>query len=147
MKDTLKQGLETSRRFTVDEARAIDFLVGEGEGGDAVGNVRVYATPALVKDIEFTCRDFLLEHLDEGEDSLGVGVDLQHLAPTLLGMWVEVAARVKTVDGRAVSFEVTVSDPVEEVARGRHDRFVIDVGKIRGRLADKAEKAARAAES
>lgn len=140
MKDTLQAGLTATRRFTVGEDRTIDFLGAPGETGG-----RVYATPSLVRDIEATCRELLLEHLEPGEDSLGTRVDVEHLAPTLLDMWVEITAKLVKRDGRAVSFEVTARDPVDElVARARHDRFVIDVGKTKERLAAKAAKAAAA---
>lgn len=135
MKATLASGLKATRRFAVDEPRTIDFLA--SDGGDSA---RVYATPALIQDIEQTCRDFLLDHLDEGEDSLGTEVNIKHLAPTLLGMWADVTIEITKLDGRALSFAVTVRDPVDEaVATGTHDRFVIDVAKTLQRLRHKEE--------
>lgn len=135
MKDTLKTGLKVTRRYTIDEPRTIDFLAGNGDGP-----ARVYATPALIGDIERTCREFLLEHLDPGEDTLGTAVNIEHIAPTLLGMWAEVTAEISALNGRALTFAVTVSDPVDDVvARGAHNRFVIDVAKTRTRLSHKAE--------
>jgi predicted thioesterase len=132
MKDSLQQGLKTTRRIEIDRARTIDFMGEEG---------RVYATPALVQDIEVTCRDLLLDHLDPGEDSVGTRVELDHLAATLEGMWVEITATIAALDGRAASFEVTARDAVDDVARGRHNRFVVDVEKTKARLAAKAAKA------
>lgn len=143
MKDSLIQGLTVTRRFTIDEARTIDFL----DAGDTAGEgARVYATPSLVRDIETTCRDLMLEHLDPGEDSLGTRVDIAHLAPTLLNMWVDITVTLDKLEGRAATFEIAVGDPVDKsVASGRHDRFVIDVAKTKERLAAKAEQAAAAA--
>jgi predicted thioesterase len=132
MKDSLQQGLKTTRRIEIDRARTIDFMGEEG---------RVYATPALVQDIEVTCRDLLLDHLDPGEDSVGTRVEVDHLAATLEGMWVEITATIAALDGRAASFEVTARDAVDDVARGRHNRFVVDVEKTKARLAAKAAKA------
>ncbi|MDJ0949219.1 MAG: LysR family transcriptional regulator [Alphaproteobacteria bacterium] len=153
MKDSLREGLQTARRFTIDQGRTIDFLVTQPiesgtpcaamdpDAADTTG--RVYATPSLVRDIETTCREMLLEHLEPGEDSLGTRVDIEHLAPTLLDMWVDITATVREVDGRAVVFDVTARDPIDDlVARGRHHRFVIDVSKTKERLAAKAAKAA-----
>lgn len=135
MKDTLKEGLKTTRRFTVDEDRVITFLA----GGD---DVRVYGTPYVIRDIEQTCRDMLLEHLDGGEDSLGTHVDIAHMAPTLLGMWADITVEIAKLDGRAVTFNVSVADPVDaKVAKGSHSRFIIDVDKVKGRLAAKAAQA------
>src|SRR5690606_23633427 len=102
---------------------------------------RVYATPELVRDVEMTCRDLLLEHLDTGEDSVGIRVEIDHLAATPLGLEVEIAARIAEVKGRQVAFEVTARDPLDEIARGRHMRFVVDVAKTKERVAAKRAKA------
>jgi predicted thioesterase len=68
------------------------------------------------------------------------------MAPTLLDMWVEVTANVTAVDRRLVTFEFTVRDSVEQVAKGTHVRFVVETGQTAQRLAAKAAKAAEAAE-
>jgi predicted thioesterase len=133
MKATLKPGLDATANVTVDRERTIGFM---GE------EARVYATPMLVRDIEVACRELLGRHLDAGEDSVGTRVEIDHLAATLLGMTVELRVRVAAVDGRAVMFEVEGRDSVENVCRGRHARFVVDVEKTKARLAAKAAKAA-----
>ena len=132
MKDTLRAGLSSTASVAVDRGRTIDFM-----GEDA----RVYATPMLVRDVEVLCRNLVLPHLDAGEDSVGTRIELDHLAATLMGMTVELAARVVAVEGRAVTLEVEGRDAVDAVCRGRHQRFVVDVAKTRARLAAKAQKA------
>ena len=132
MKASLKPGIATSKTVTVDEPRCIGFM-----GKDAA----VYATPRMVSDVEYTCRDFLLEHLDPGEDSVGAHVSIDHLAPTPMGLSVTIEVRVAEVDRRKVAFEFSVKDPIEEVGRGRHVRFVVDTAKTRERLAAKRASA------
>jgi fluoroacetyl-CoA thioesterase len=132
MKSTLAAGLSASRSYPVDRERTIDFM------GEAA---RVYATPMLVRDIEMTCRNLMLEHLDAGEDSVGTRVEIDHVGATLLGMTVELSVRIAEVNGRSVVFEVEGRDTVEPIVRGRHTRFVVDVAKTQQRLAAKAEKA------
>ena len=95
MKTTLVAGISSTREIVVDRERTIDFM---GE------SARVYATPMLVRDIEMTCRELLLAYLDTGEDSVGTRVELDHLAPTLVGMKVKFEAKVSEVNGRAVTF-------------------------------------------
>jgi fluoroacetyl-CoA thioesterase len=136
MKPSLTGGVTFERTFVVDEARTIGFM---GEAG------RVYATPALVRDIEQTCRDGLLEHLDAGEDSVGARIELDHLAPTLLGMAVDIRASVVEVKGRLVTFEITARDGLDQIARGKHVRFIAEVQKTLERLKAKAAKAKTAA--
>jgi fluoroacetyl-CoA thioesterase len=132
MKPSLAPGLVKTRSFVVDERRTIGFMGSEG---------RVYATPEMVRDVEMTCRDLLLEHLDAGEDSVGIRVELDHLAATPLGLAVEIAVRVAELKGRQVVFEVEARDPIDEIARGRHVRFVVEVAKTKERLAAKRAKA------
>jgi fluoroacetyl-CoA thioesterase len=132
MKDSLKPGLELKKTLVVDESRCIGFMGKEG---------MVYATPRMVSDVEYGCRDFLLAHLDAGEDSVGAHVSIDHLAATPLGLTVEVSARIVEVDRRKVTFEFTVHDPVEQCGRGKHVRFVVETAKSRERLAAKRAKA------
>jgi fluoroacetyl-CoA thioesterase len=132
VKDSLKPGITKTARITIDEARTIDFMGDEG---------RVYATPELVRDIEHTSRDLLLEHLEPGEDSVGIRVEIDHTAATLLGMWVEITATVTAVEGRRVILEVKGRDPVDDIVRGQHMRFIVDVATSVERLKQKAEKA------
>jgi fluoroacetyl-CoA thioesterase len=101
----------------------------------------VYATPRMVSDVEYTCRDFLLGHLDPGEDSVGAHVSIDHLAATPLGLEVTIEIQVLEIDRRKIVFSFSVKDPIEEVGRGKHVRFVVDTAKTRERLAAKRAKA------
>jgi predicted thioesterase len=95
----------------------------------------------MVSDVEYACREFLLAHLDAGEDSVGAHVSIDHLAPTPMGLSATIELSVAEVDRRKVVFTFSVKDPVEEVGRGRHVRFVVDTAKTRERLAAKRAKA------
>jgi fluoroacetyl-CoA thioesterase len=128
MKQTLLAGLALTRRVPVDAERCISFMGKEN---------MVYATPCMVSDVEYACRDFLLAHLDPGEDSVGAHVSIDHLGATPPGMEVTIDARIAGVDGRRVSFEFSVRDAVEEVGRGTHVRFVVDTARSRARIAAK----------
>jgi len=132
MKTTLVAGISSAREVVIDRERTIDFM------GEAA---RVYATPMLVRDIEMTCRELLLAHLDTGEDSVGTRVELDHLAATLLGMKVKIEAKVSELKGRAVTFEVSAHDGLDAICRCKHSRFIVDLKQTEQRLAAKARKA------
>ena len=132
MKPSLQPGLAHKRSIEVDEARCIGFMGKEG---------MVYATPRMVSDVEYTCRDWLLHHLDSGEDSVGAHVSIDHLAATPLGMKVEITIRVAEIDRRKVAFDFSMHDGIDECGRGRHVRFVVETAKTRERLAAKRAKA------
>ena len=95
----------------------------------------------MARDIEFTCRNYLKEHLDAGEDSVGARIELDHLGPTLLDMWVDVTAKIVEVDRRRVVFDCEVKDALDVVGKCRHVRFVVDTAKQKERLEAKRAKA------
>jgi predicted thioesterase len=132
MKATLAAGLTGKKTISINEERCISFMGREG---------MVYATPRLVGDMELTCRDFLLQHLDAGEDSVGVHVSIDHLAATPLGMDVTIEVSVTAVDKRKVTFSFTARDGLEECGKGTHVRFIVDTAKTQERLAAKRAKA------
>lgn len=132
MSDTLKPGLCATSRVEVDRDRTIGFM---GE------DLRVYSTPSLLYDVEVACRNLLLPHVGEGKDSVGTRVEFDHVGATLLGMWVEITVKLAEVNGPAVTFEFTARDAVEEVARGKHNRFIVGLEKTAQRLQTKRAKA------
>ena len=131
MKETLRPGVSRTNKITIDKERTIGFMGEEG---------RVYSTPNLVRDIEHTCRDLILEHGDASEDSVGIEVSLRHLAPTLPGMMAEITVTVSAVEGRKVTFDVAAKDNLEAIGAGTHSRFVVDKAKTVERLKAKGAK-------
>lgn len=131
MKDSLKVGSTITKRYDVTKDNTIGFM---GE------DLRVYSTPSMVMNIEQTCRDLMVQHADEGEDSVGARVEIDHLGPTLNGMWVEVTATVVEIEGPRVIFEAEVHDALDKVGQCRHVRFAVETGRQKGRLEKKAAR-------
>ena len=82
----LVPGLSDAVKITVDEARVVTFMGDEH---------KVYATPSIVSDLEFACRNFLKMHLPSNQDSVGVRVEIDHLRATPLGTEVVHDIRVR----------------------------------------------------
>ena len=131
MQSTLEPGISRKERITIDRDRTIGFL------GEAM---RLYSTPSMVRDIEYTCLKLIQEHLAEGESSVGIRIAVDHLAATPLGQWVDVEVTVSERDRRKITLLASVRDAVEQVGRGEHVRFVIDVGAHEARLKEKLQK-------
>jgi len=131
VRDSLKAGQSTTRRFDVDRSRTIGFMGDEG---------RVYSTPAMIMDIEITARDLIKQHLDDGEDTVGTHVSVDHLAATIEGDTAEVTVTITEVEGRAVTVEARVKDSLEDVGRGIHKRFIVNTAKTFERIKAKKEK-------
>ena len=125
----LKPGISLEQKRVVRRDDCITFL-----GGGVRPSL---ATPAMIKWMEYCCRDAIYPHLEEGNDSVGVKVSVAHLAATPMGQQVTYAARVTEVVGRRVGFDVEAFDGTEVVGRGTHERFVVDVSRFAARLRKK----------
>jgi len=142
VKDTLKPGLTYTHRFTVTESKTVPAIYPESD--IIAGMPRVFATGFMVGLLEWACIELMRPHLDPGEGSLGVHIDVSHSAATPPGMEVTVEARLEKVDGRKLEFSVVARDPYDEIGRGTHRRAVVIEDKFKARVAEKAAKAARA---
>ena len=140
MKPRLVPGLEHELRFTVPVAKTVPHLYPESPGFAAMPEV--FATGFMVGLIEWACIETIAPHLEDGEMSLGVHVDLSHDAATPPGM--EVVARVvlEAVDGRKLRFSAEAHDEADRICAGHHERFVVDRARFEAGVARKAGRPA-----
>ena len=131
MKDSLIAGLSKTVQIEIDEGRTIAFMGDKG---------RVYATPSMILDIEQVSRNWLLDFLDEGEDTVGTHVSIDHIGATVEGDTVEITITVKEINGRSIIMDAQVKDSIEDVGKGIHSRFVVDKVKTFDRLENKRAK-------
>tara|TARA_B100000475_G_C14746486_1_gene208629 strand:- start:93 stop:503 length:411 start_codon:yes stop_codon:yes gene_type:complete len=131
MKDSLKVGISTTVNIAIDRDRTIAFMGDEG---------RVYATPSMVLDIEYVARDWLMEFLDETEDTVGTHVAVDHIGATVEGDNVEIEITINEINGRSINMITSVKDSLEQVGKGVHNRFVVDKEKTFARLEEKRAK-------
>ena len=110
----------------------LEQTVGTGHSADRFQNagVTVLATPVLCHWFESAAVRAIVEQLESGEASVGTRLSIEHLKATPVGMQVRVRARVVAVEGRRVNFEILAFDDVELVARGTHERFVVDLERF-----------------
>ena len=113
-----------------------ELVVGEEHTAPSIGSgkVRVLATPVMINLIEAAALAAIEHLLPAGYQSLGTHLDVRHLAATPVGMKVRATARVKKVDGRAVSFEVSAHDERDLIGDGLHERVVVNVAKFDQRV-------------
>ncbi len=127
----LQPGISIEQRRIILEADCIRFL------GESVQPS--LSTPAMIWWMEVACRDLAKPHLEDGQDTVGVKVDIEHLAASPEGAKVLFRARLTAVEDRKASFEVEAIDGDEVVGRGSHTRFVIDVERFAARLKKRFE--------
>jgi fluoroacetyl-CoA thioesterase len=109
-----------------------ELIVTEADTAVALrsGSVPVLATPRVVALCEEAAVAAVDRHLDEGTTSVGMKVQLDHLAPTAVGQSVRAEATVERVNGRRVTFTVSVTDDRGLVAVGRITRVVVDLERF-----------------
>jgi fluoroacetyl-CoA thioesterase len=143
MKPTLQPGAKTEFAFRVPATKTVPHLYPEAHEFQLMPTV--FATGFMVGLMEWTCLHILAPHLDEGEGSLGVHIDISHTAATLPGQTVTVEAECTKVDGRRVHFHVKAHDGLDLIGEGDHQRVIVDWDRYEERVNEKAKRARVAA--
>jgi predicted thioesterase len=98
------------------------------------GKVAVLATPVMINLIEAAALAAVEHLLPEGHQSLGIHLDVRHVAATPVGMRVRATAELTAVDGRTLSFRVEARDEKETIGDGTHRRVVVNVARFDQRV-------------
>lgn len=139
MKDTLKVGLTHEFRFPVPESKIVSALFPESPEFQLMP--RVLATGFMVGLIEWSCIQAVNPHLDwPREQTVGIGINVNHMAATPVGLTVTVNVRLEKMEGRKLTFSVRADDGVDEISTGIHERFVIDAEKFNEKMTKKAKQ-------
>ena len=129
----MKIGTTTERVIITNSNQTTSFLW-EGEN--------VLSTPSMISEMEETCRlllkDFYLK--DNDWDSVGTIVEIRHIAATPVGSKILLKAIVESVDNRKVMFNVEAFDEMEKMVDGRHERFIINIPKLKSKFEEKKKK-------
>lgn len=117
MKDGLREGLEGEWVVETTPEMAAAHIADEG--------ILVYSTPAMVGHMERASVEAIRAYLDDDELSLGVHVDISHIAGTRIGERVYAASKLVRVEGRRLTFEVDARNEKEKIGEGTHQRVVV----------------------
>ena len=104
------------------------------------GNVAVLAAPEMIRLMEKAAVAAVDHLLPDGYHTVGVEVNIRHLAATPVGMRVRAQAELVAVEGRKLTFRVEAFDEVERIGEGEHRRAIIDVGRFKERVEAKRGK-------
>ena len=122
-------GVKGEAKLLVTADTAISFLGDEG--------ARVLSTPHMIGYMERTCRDTALPLLEPGHDTVGVKVNVSHLAAAPIGACVTFTAEIVAATGRRIEFRVEAWDEHEKIGEGTHERAIVNVAKFAAKLAQK----------
>ena len=125
MKDSLSLGIKYEHKFLVPSSKTVPALYPESEEFGAMPEV--FATGFLVGFLEWACIKAINPYLDWPEEqTVGTHIDVSHEAATPPGMVVTATVELVGVEGRKLIFDVEANDGVDRIAKGRHERFVIN---------------------
>ena len=125
----IEPGLVGKSELTVEETHTASHL---GSGG-----VEVLATPVMVALMEDAARSLVDSRLEQGQMSVGVNLNVSHLAATPVGMRVTARAELVAVEGRRLTFKVEAHDEREKIGEGTHIRAIINLDRFMARLQEK----------
>ena len=117
-----KVGSTHETSFTVEDSHSIEF--------SEHGIPAVLATPWLIWFLEHAALDLTKPYLEEGELTVGVQVEMEHLAPSPLGSHVTCRARVVHVEGPVITFQIEAADSHGPIAKGLHKRRLVKAERI-----------------
>jgi len=127
--DELKPGLAGEAKEVVTEKLTAAMY--------ASGLVPAFATPAMIGLMETASFLAIQNALPAGQTSVGIHVDIKHLAATPVGMNVRARSEVMGVDGRRVTFKIEAWDDKEKIGEGTHQRMIVDEAKFNERIKQK----------
>lgn len=130
MKSIPRIGLAGELQFVVESKHAIDFATD--------GMPAVLSTPNLIGLLERTARQTLAPFLEANERSVGIEIELRHLAATPVGASVTCSARVVSIDGKHIGFQIEARDSQDLIAKGFHKRAVIRIARFAERVQRKS---------
>lgn len=139
MKSTFQPGATARLTFTVPKEKTVPHLY--PEAADFQTMPAVLATGFMVGLMEWCCLEALKPHLDAGEGSLGIHINVSHSAATVPGQTVTVDAECTSVNGRRIGFKVAAHDGVEVIGAGTHERMVVPWDRFVSRVNEKAKRA------
>ena len=118
---------------------SVEIVVGEEHTAPHVGSgrVRVLATPIMINLMEAAALQAVEGLLPAGHQTVGIHLDVTHVAATPVGMRVRAHAELIRVDKRTLFFDVSAEDEKERIGGGVHERIVINLAKFDGRMQDK----------
>jgi len=98
------------------------------------GGVEVFATPMMIALMENAAWRAVADRLEEGDVTVGILVNVRHLAATPPGQQVRATAELIEIDGRRLVFKVEAYDEKQKIGEGRHERFIVNLERFMQRI-------------
>lgn len=119
---SLKPGMTAQvEKIVTEDDTAVKF----GSGG-----VKVFATPMMIALMENAALSSVDPHLPEGYATVGLSLNVKHIAATPVGMKVHAKAELTGIEGKRLTFKVEAFDEREKIGEGAHERYIIELSRF-----------------
>ncbi len=102
------------------------------------GSLDVFATPFMVALMEQAASELCDKFVPEGISTVGIALNIQHIAATVIGQKVKAVATLTAFDGRRASFDVEAYDNAGLIGKGTHERFTVKIDKFLAKANERA---------
>jgi fluoroacetyl-CoA thioesterase len=129
---------EMERRLKAGERCVLQRIVTDDDTAARYGsgNLHVLATPALVAFMENTALTLVSPFLSDSESTVGTEISIKHVKATPAGKTIRCTATLEEISGNRLQFRVEAHEGKELIGFGEHTRYIIDVERFMGKLAD-----------
>jgi len=126
------QGGIADTKLTLGASHRLEHFVTDKDTAEVVGSggLEVLATPVMITLMERAAYILLEDLIEEGQTSVGTSINVSHTAASPVGITVEIEAKIISVKGRSITFDVSASDEGGEIGKGTHTRVIVDGGKL-----------------
>ena len=137
VKPSLRSGLAFEFKFKVPQNKTVPHLYPESPEFQIMP--KVLATGFMVGLFEWACIQAINPHIDWPEEqTVGIHLNLSHVAATPPGLTITVNGKLEDVEGRKLIFSLIADDGVDKISEGTHERFIINATKFNAKMAAKA---------
>ena len=129
----------TFENLKVGAKNFVELIVTESDTALAMksGSLKVLATPKIICLVEEAASTLAEKFLPSEYTSVGTNLNVNHIAPTPIGMKVRAEVELTEIDGRKLIFKVSAVDEVGEIFNGTHERFIVNREKFQAKANSK----------
>lgn len=124
--------MNITEKLKIDLSKKLTTKVTASNTAETIksGTLPVYATPAMTALMEQAAAELIEDLLPDGWTSVGISMNIAHLAASPVGSEISATAKITAIDGRKISYEVAASDSAGPIGKGTHERFIVDKDKF-----------------
>ena len=122
MLEELKVGMTNKFEKTVSEDDTAKQL--------GSGTIEVFSTPMMVAMMECAAKDVVQPFLEEGFSTVGISLNIKHMAATKINKKVWAIAELVEIDRKRLVFKIDAFDEDKKIGEGTHERFIIQNSKF-----------------